>query len=453
MDAAPEFEQLMAKDNWAQEDCQKLERLFAQMREPARKLREAVGAIATAKPAGALAVKLGVARYLLCQFADALEALIQGTDNKERRYYQALCHKQLHQWDKALENFQLALDRGWDAKAIALEKAEALCLNGQAAEAAKLLEKSAKASQDDPEWHYAAGLAAEMQGDAETAIRQYEHARRLVPGHPKATFRLAYYYDLHGDEETALELYRECVVRSSESAPARPVYANALLNMSVLFDDIGRYEDAARCLKRILVANPNHARARLFLKDVQSSKTMTFDEDEAKRVAKRNDILAIPVTDFELSIRARNCLKKMNIRILGDLLHVTELELLSYKNFGETSLAEIKGMLASKGLRLGQMREDAVAKAAASTELPEGGAVGNEGVLATPLAQIEFSVRARKALERLNVKTLGELAIKTEAEMLACRNFGQTSLNEVKQRLAEFGLTMPGPEAGATEEE
>jgi DNA-directed RNA polymerase subunit alpha len=68
--------------------------------------------------------------------------------------------------------------------------------------------------------------------------------------------------------------------------------------------------------------------------------------------------------------------------------------------------------------------------------------VGNEGVLATPLSQIEFSVRARKALERLGVKTLGELATKTEPELLACRNFGQTSLNEVQQRLAEYGMRL-----------
>ena len=65
-------------------------------------------------------------------------------------------------------------------------------------------------------------------------------------------------------------------------------------------------------------------------------------------------MLDTPVTDFELSVRARNCLKKMNIRTLGDLLKVSEAELLSYRNFGETSLVEIKNMLSSKGLRLGQ---------------------------------------------------------------------------------------------------
>ena len=71
----------------------------------------------------------------------------------------------------------------------------------------------------------------------------------------------------------------------------------------------------------------------------------------------RNAVMEIPISDFELSVRSRNCLKKMNIRSLGDLLKTSEQELLSYKNFGETSLNEIKALLASKGLRLGQNAE------------------------------------------------------------------------------------------------
>ncbi|KKK50499.1 hypothetical protein LCGC14_3124420, partial [marine sediment metagenome] len=83
----------------------------------------------------------------------------------------------------------------------------------------------------------------------------------------------------------------------------------------------------------------------------------------------------------------------------------------------------------------------AIADVSSAVEHPESPAtIGNEGVLATPIGQIELSVRARRALERLGVKTLGELAAKTEAELLACRNFGQTSLNEVVQRLGEYGL-------------
>ena len=88
---------------------------------------------------------------------------------------------------------------------------------------------------------------------------------------------------------------------------------------------------------------------------------MYYDEDLERKEDRLNQILRIPITDFELSVRARNCLNKMQITTLGDLVQQTEQELLSYKNFGETSLTEIKEILHSKGLRLGMPREEAVA--------------------------------------------------------------------------------------------
>lgn len=167
---------------------------------------------------------------------------------------------------------------------------------------------------------------------------------------------------------------------------------------------------------------------------------MFYDEDLERRTVQRNAVMDIPVTDFELSVRARNCLKKMDIHNLGDLMRVTEADLLGSKNFGETSLAEIKAMLAQKGLQLGQDVE--IKPAVATDTTAEGAIVANEGVLATSIGDLELSVRSRKALERLGVATLGELASKAEQDLLGCKNFGQTSLNEIKQRLLEYGLEL-----------
>jgi len=108
----------------------------------------------------------------------------------------------------------------------------------------------------------------------------------------------------------------------------------------------------------LLHAQPTHEQARLFLKDAQASTTMYYSPEEEADRSRWGQVLEIPVTDFELSVRSRNCLKKMNIRTLGDLTRVTEQQLLSSKNFGETSLAEIKEMMQSKGLRLGQSIEE-----------------------------------------------------------------------------------------------
>ena len=84
------------------------------------------------------------------------------------------------------------------------------------------------------------------------------------------------------------------------------------------------------------------------------ARDMYYDEDARRRQDRLSQVLGIPVTDFELSVRSRNCLQKMGIMTLGDLTRTSEQELLASKNFGETSLVEIREMLHSKGLELGQ---------------------------------------------------------------------------------------------------
>jgi DNA-directed RNA polymerase subunit alpha len=56
--------------------------------------------------------------------------------------------------------------------------------------------------------------------------------------------------------------------------------------------------------------------------------------------------------------------------------------------------------------------------------------------------EMEMSVRAANCLNNANITTVGELALKTEAEMLRYRNFGKKSLNEIKNRLEELGLAL-----------
>jgi DNA-directed RNA polymerase subunit alpha len=177
------------------------------------------------------------------------------------------------------------------------------------------------------------------------------------------------------------------------------------------------------------------------MKDVVASKDMQVETDPGASPL-GNAVLDTPVTDFELSVRARNCLKKMQIRTLGDLLKITEAELLSYKNFGEQSLVEIKGMLASKGLRLGQGLEGQGRVGVRKDILDELKATVPEAVLNKPISALELSVRARKALQLLNIATLGELASRTEAELMGVKNFGATSLHEIRERLVQHGLSL-----------
>jgi len=56
--------------------------------------------------------------------------------------------------------------------------------------------------------------------------------------------------------------------------------------------------------------------------------------------------------------------------------------------------------------------------------------------------EIELSVRAANCLNNANITTVGELAQKTEGDMLKYRNFGKKSLNEIKSKLADLGLSL-----------
>jgi DNA-directed RNA polymerase subunit alpha len=56
--------------------------------------------------------------------------------------------------------------------------------------------------------------------------------------------------------------------------------------------------------------------------------------------------------------------------------------------------------------------------------------------------EIELSVRAANCLNNANITSVGQLAQKSEAEMLRYRNFGKKSLTEIKEKLGELGLTL-----------
>jgi DNA-directed RNA polymerase subunit alpha len=292
------------------------------------------------------------------------------------------------------------------------------------------------------EEYYKRALETEKEGNHEKAVEFYERALNENPDHELACFNLAVLYDRRADDAKAIELYERICT-------SPPVHINALINLAVLYEDNNHYDEAHRCLDAVLRTDPNNPRPRLYMKDVESARSMYYDDDE-RRAGGANRVLEIPITDFELSVRSRNCLKKMNIRSLGDLLRTSEQELLSYKNFGETSLNEIKALLANKGLRLGQAAETG---AAPSTDgkpekpaAPRSATANIDNVapelLGKSVADLELSVRSRKALQRLNINTLAELASRTEAELLGCKNFGQTSLTEVKQQLATFGMSL-----------
>jgi len=295
-----------------------------------------------------------------------------------------------------------------------------------------------------PEDHkYFSGRLKELARDPEGAIALYDEALAVSEHHRKALFRLALNVDLRGEDEEARDLYERALM-------APPVNVSCVINLGILYEDMGNYRRAMQCFDLALQADPDNKRARMFRRDAAAALNMYYDEDQERREDKRNRVLRTPINDFELSVRSRNCLVKMNVRTLGDLVKKTEAELLSYKNFGETSLQEIKEILTQKGLRLGMgteelmnrdLSETAEAPAAPLEEMPD---PNSPDPLKRPVTELDLSVRSRRIVDLLKIRSIGDLSGKTESELLACPNFGQTSLNEIKTKLDELGLSLRG---------
>lgn len=281
--------------------------------------------------------------------------------------------------------------------------------------------------------HFLHGRLFELQRRWEESLDAYVAAREVDPTHRRTLFHLAHLAERWGLDELAVQAYETLI-------SLQPADSNVLMNLGVLYEDLGRDQDAAACYDTVVRTRPTDRRARLYLEDARAGMEMYYDEDLERKEDRLNQILRIPITDFELSVRARNCLNKMNILSLGDLVKKSEQELLTYKNFGETSLNEIKEILGSKGLRLGMAREEAVASIESSARRYTSGE--NVEAMNTSIQELELSIRARRTVEALGCMTLGDIVQHSEDELLGMPNFGVTSLQELREKLAEHGLAL-----------
>ena len=381
-------------------------------------------------------VRLGVCYYIQGRFRLASEALSTADGGALALFYLGKSKFARQDYATALENYQSAARAGYDSDACALARVEALRYAGNPTEALKVLDGLSGAVEQTAEYLYQRGATiAALGGNPAEVVALYERAVDSDPRHTGALFGLAMENDRRGNDEMALELYQR-------SAARFPPHYGTLLNLGILYEDRQQYERARQCYQRILDVFPNDTRVRLFLKDAAASGDMYYDEDAQKKRDRMGQLLGIPVTDFELSVRSRNCLQKMGLNSLGDLTRTTEQELLASKNFGETSLTEIKEMMASRGLELGQFAHEKHALDVGFE--PEAMSPDEQALLGKPIADLNLSVRARKCMIRLGVSTIGELVRRTGDELLECKNFGVTSLNEVREKLTVHALKLRG---------
>jgi DNA-directed RNA polymerase subunit alpha len=404
-----------------------------------RTLRDAVAAMKE-REKGAMKpdihLRLGLGEVLLGRYTNGLEQLNRAGDIGLAHFHRGIALANLQRWSEAAEAFATASKAGYDTRQADLHRAGALRRGGHVDQAQEILAGLENLAGSSAEYHYQRGSLLAADGELAEASAEFEKALSLDRDHTGALFELAYINDLFGNDETAVEYYKRCTQRP-------PVPLAALINLGVLYEDEMRFREAEACYRQVLSFDPNHPRARLFFKDCRASKDMYYDEEAERGFTVLRQLLEIPVTDFELSVRSRNCLRKMNIRTLGDLTRTTEAALLASKNFGETSLSEIKEMMTSKGLRLGMALEGGERatndmRAEPIEELSQ----EEKALLAKPISDLNLSVRARKCMTKLGIQTVGELIIHTGDELMECKNFGVTSLNEVREKLAEFNLKL-----------
>jgi DNA-directed RNA polymerase subunit alpha len=380
-------------------------------------------------------LKLGIALFFLGHLGESVEHLKQA-EGALASFYLGRALADRNEYDEALKAFEKAEKSGYTGSQVQLQRAGIYRQKGDLSDARKVLTKLEDQASHSSEYHFQLASCFLSEGERAPAIRHFERAVELDPGHTGALFQLGHANDLNGNDDEAMSYYERCL-----SHP--PVHVGVLMNLGILYEDSEKYDKAVECYRRVLYANPMDEEARLFLRDAQASLTMYYSPEDEHAFSRFSQVLEVPVTDFELSVRSRNCLKKMNIRTLGDLTRVSEQQLLSSKNFGETSLAEIKEIMASKGLHLGQSLEDG-----AQHEMryrpqqplsPE-----EQAILSKSVSDLNLSVRARKCMNRLGINTLGDLVARSADELLESKNFGVTSLSEVREKLVQLGLSLRG---------
>ncbi|MSR32573.1 MAG: tetratricopeptide repeat protein [Gemmataceae bacterium] len=380
-------------------------------------------------------LKLGIAQFFLGHTKEAAENLNLGESSLAHFYHgKALASLQNH--DEAIKAFEKAEKLGYTPSQVQLQKASVSRLKGNFSQAKSLLAKLEDLSSHSAEFHFQKACILLEEGETMPALKHLERAIELDPTHTNALFYLAKANDLAGNDDEAISLYERCLKHP-------PIHAGTLTNLGVLYEDNNRFDKAVECYRTVLNSDPRDEQSRSFMKDAQAAQNMVMSYDESRDGGRLDLVLETPVTDFELSVRSRNCLRKMNIRTLGDLTRVSEPQLLASKNFGETSLVEIREMLNVKGLRIGQSLEDPTQREPAFRQ-PQNLTEQELAMMGRPASELQLSVRARKCMTRLGINTIGELIQRTADELLESRNFGMTSLSEVREKLQIMGLSLRG---------
>ena len=366
-------------------------------------------------------VRQGILAFTLGFAGDADEAL-SGSNDPLAKAVLGLAYLAIGEYDDAVKQLSAAATKREDAK---VELARCYL----DAEQLDLAETTVKDLADGADADFMRGRLEEALGNTERAISLFESALEQDTEHVDAAFKLGVLLDRIGDDDMAIEYYLVC-------SDANPPYLAGVINLGILYDERGESNAAMDCFRQVLAQNPQNQRARILLRDSKATRSMYYDEREERQREQQASIFKTPVNDFELSVRSRNCLAKMNIFTLGDLVSITETEMLNYKNFGETSLKEVQEMLDARGLRLGYLREDD----------ERGMNKADQKTLAENIDRMELSSKTLQVLERMGIAKIGDLLGYNDVQLYRVAGSGQSVVQELSTALGAYGLSLPQPE-------
>jgi len=162
----------------------------------------------------------------------------------------------------------------------------------------------------------------------------------------------------------------------------------------------------------------------------------------------REAVLSVRVDDLPFSVRTANVLACARITRVGQLVELTEADLMRARNFGRKSLVEVTAVLRALGLGL---RPPTPWDRAAGAPPGMAGVVSNPDEIrqlcaaCLPTTALELSARAHNGLVNARIEYLFQLTARTEPELLRFQLLGRKTVDEICERLAAFGLQLGKP--------
>ncbi len=193
------------------------------------------------------------------------------------------------------------------------------------------------------------------------------------------------------------------------------------------------------------ILNPDHHLATLS-RDAKLSMEMMVKMGRGYVPAERNKDESQPIGTIPMDA-IFSPIKKVNYTVTNARVgQITDYDRLSLEVWTDGSIDPVEAVAQAAKILKDQLSifitfEEEEEEETSQTEEQQETEKFNENLLRS-VDELELSVRSQNCLKNANIKLIGDLVQKTEAEILATKNFGRKSLNEIKEILASMGLSL-----------